>query len=282
MDVALVSCVNLPEPDPDAEPLSAALAAAGIEAEVLAWDDPGVDWTRAGLTVMRSSWNYPLQRDAFVRWAEHVASVSELWNPLPVVRWNSDKRYLLDLERQGVPVTPTMLLPRGSDVSLRSVLSERGWEEVVVKPAVSAASYKTLRVGPRTLEAGESHLRDLLAGRDVLVQQYLRSVEEHGERALVWIEGELTHAVRKDPRWAGEDESVSAYAVPISGAEAALADRAVAAAAGPIMYGRVDAAPGPDGEPVVMELELIEPSLFFPQSERALRRFVEAIRRRLG
>lgn len=281
MDVALASCLTLPEPDPDAAPLCAALAEAGIENEVLAWDDAGADWARARLTLLRSTWNYPLHLDRFLRWAERAASVSTLWNPLPVVRWNSHKSYLLDLERQGVPVAPTVLLPRGSDLSLRSLLADRGWSDVVVKPAVSAASFKTLRVGADNLEHGETHLRELLRERDVLVQQYLSSVETYGERAIVWIDGDLTHAVRKSPRWSGEDESVSGTAVDISNSEAELARRAIGKVDEPIMYGRVDVAPTAAGAMVVMELELIEPSLFFPQCELALERFVEAIRRRL-
>ena len=279
LDVALVSCRQLPEPDPDAAPLAAGLAATGISSSVLAWDDPGADWSRAPLTVLRSCWNYPRHHDAFLRWAERAAAASELWNPLPIVRWNSHKSYLLDLERRGILITPTSLLPRGSDLNLRTVMADRRWDEVVVKPAVSAASYKTIRAGRGSLDTGEAHLRDLLSDRDVLVQQYLPSVEGHGERALIWIDGELTHAVRKTPRFAGDDEAASATAVPISSTEADLARRAVAAVDGPLVYARADVAPGPAGAPVLMELELIEPSLFFAQHRPALDRFVAAIRR---
>jgi len=282
MDVALVSCRVLPEPDPDQQPLSAALAAAGVAAAVRAWDDPDVDWSAARLTILRSAWNYPLDRDGFLDWAERVDRVSQLWNGLGVVRWNSHKRYLLDLERRGVPVTPTVLLPRGSVASLDTILERQGWREAVVKPAVSAASFGTLRVGAAEREAGEAHLQRLLAERDALVQLYLPSVEGHGERALVWIDGELTHAVRKNPRWEGEDEAVSASAVPISYPEADLARRALSAVEGPLLYARVDVAPGPRGHPVVMELELVEPSLFLLQSPAALDRFVRAIRSRVS
>ncbi len=285
MDVALASCVELPEPDPDEAPLAAALAAAGIEAEIVGWDDPAADWSRARLTLLRATWNYPLAPARFLAWAEAVARVSELWNPLAAVRWNLHKGYLLELAERGVPVAPTALVRRGSEQPLAEILAARGWREAVVKPAVSAASYRTVRVGAGEPESGEAHLRALAADGDVLVQRYLPSVEDHGERALVWIDGELTHAVRKTPRFEGEDESVSPAAVAIAPAEAALALAALAAgraAASPLLYARVDLAPGPDGEPVVMELELIEPSLFFPQSPAALERFVAAVGRRLA
>jgi glutathione synthase/RimK-type ligase-like ATP-grasp enzyme len=282
MDVALASCRRLPEPDPDMPPLRAALAGAGLEAQVLAWDDPAADWSAARLTVLRSTWDYPHRPAAFLRWVDAVAAVSALWNPPAAVRWNAHKRYLLDLEARGVPVAPTALLRRGSRRMLRSLLAERGWETAVIKPAVSASSFRTMRVGAGDVDAGEEHLRALLAERDVLVQRYLPSVEGHGERALVWIDGALTHAVRKRPRFAGQHESVSAEAVPIAPAEEELARRALAAVDAPVLYARVDMAPGPAGEPVVMELELIEPSLFFPQSAAALERYVAAILRLLG
>jgi hypothetical protein len=281
LDVALVSCLELPEPDPDAAPLATALAAAGIEAEVLAWDDGAADWSRARLTVLRSTWNYPPHLDAFLEWAERASVVSELWNPLPTVRWNTHKGYLLELESEGIPIAPTVLLPRGSATTLEEVRAERGWNEVVVKPVVSAASAHTRRVGPAELGSGETHLSELLADRDVLIQRYLPSVEDHGERALVWIDGELTHAVRKSVRFEGQDESVSTTAVAISAAEAELSRRSLAAVDGPLLYARVDVAPGPEGDPVLMELELVEPSLFFPQHPPALERFVAAVRRRL-
>jgi len=282
MDIALATCLDLPEPDHDAAPLEAALRAAGIAAGWLAWDDPGADWSRARLTVLRTTWNYPEQPERFLAWAERVTRVSRLCNPLPLVRFNLHKRYLLELEARGVAVAPTVLVARGAATTLDAIRSERGWDDVVVKPAVSAASFRTSRFGPGDHAAGEAHLRALVAERDVLVQPYLPAVEGHGERALVWIDGELTHAVRKSPRFAGESESVSSAPVAVSPAEHALAERAIAALDGTPLYARIDVAPGPDGSPALMELELIEPSLFFPQAPRALARFVAALERELA
>ena len=146
VDVALVSCIELPEPDLDEAPTRRALAEAGIRAEVSGWDDPAVDWSRARLTVLRAAWNYPFRADEFLAWVERTAGVSELWNPLHVVRWNAHKSYLIDLERKGIPVTPTALIQRGAATTLEAILAERGWADVVVKPAVSAGSYRTIKV----------------------------------------------------------------------------------------------------------------------------------------
>jgi len=280
MDIALATCRTLPEPDPDEQPLLDALARAGLDAHLLAWDDGNADWSRAGMTILRSTWNYPQHAEGFLAWAERIARVSDLWNPLPVLRWNHHKRYLLDLDRQGVAIAPTVFVARGQRENLHSILDEQGWPDAVVKPAVSAASYRTTRVTRENRAQGEAEFAALVAERDVLVQRYLPSVEDYGERALIWIEGALTHAIRKSPRFAGAQESVSA-AVPISSAEAELALRAVACVNAPLLYARIDIAPGLTGAPVVMELELIEPSLFFAQGPAALERIVSAISRRL-
>jgi glutathione synthase/RimK-type ligase-like ATP-grasp enzyme len=281
MDVVLASCTTLPEPDPDQAPTEAAFRAAGMSVESRAWDDPGARWDDVGCVIIRATWNYPWMLDGFYGWIDATSKVTSLWNPAPVVRWNAHKSYLLDLEAAGVPVTPTEVVRAGSTESLASILDRRGWSDVVVKPAVSAGSFRTLRARPSDGELGQAHLADLVSDRDALVQPYLASVETHGERANIWIDGEVTHAIRKSPRWQGEDESVSTEATPISDAERALAAQAVAAVDGELLYARVDMAPGTDGAPILMELELIEPSLFFPQGPTGLDRLVQSVARRL-
>lgn len=281
MDIALATCRDLPEPDPDAVPLLQALTGAGFSAALGAWDDPDFDWSRARLTLLRSTWNYPRHAEAFLAWAERVAATSSLWNPIAAVRWNVHKSYLLDLEARGIPVAPTVLVRKGEATPLAEIATRGGWDTVVVKPAVSAASFRTERFRASELAAGEAHLRSLASERDALVQGYLPSVEGYGERALIWVEGKVTHAVRKTPRFSGEHEAVSS-SVPIGPAEEALASRIVDAARLPLLYARIDMAPGPEGSPVLMELELIEPSLFFLQGPEALERLVAGLSRRLA
>jgi hypothetical protein len=271
----------LPEPDPDQEPLLAALRGAGLRAELLAWDDPAARRPGAfDLCVLRSCWNYFQEPEAFLAWCAEADRTSRLLNPLPVVRWNLHKRYLLELEAAGVPVVPTLLLERGTAADLPGLIAARGWDNVVVKPAVSAASFLTRRIRPGEATAGQDFLAALLAERDALVQPYLPAAEGPGERALVFIDGALSHAVRKSPRLAGEDERVS-EAVPIAPAEREVAERAMAVGRArvglPLLYGRVDLLADEAGALRVSELELIEPSLFLVQSPPALERLVRAI-----
>ena len=280
LDVAIASCAVLPEPDPDEAPLTEALRAVGLRVETLGWDDPAADFSRARITLVRSTWNYPEAPGSFATFIDRAAAVTTLYNGPQTIHWNLHKRYLLALERASVPVVPTRLVTRGETTSLQTIMRDLGAKRAVVKPAISAASRATLRVDEEDSAAGEAHLRALAAHEDVLVQPYLASVEGHGERAVVWIDGTVTHAVRKSPRFAGGAESVST-AVDVAPDEIALAEKAIAVAPGPLIIARIDVARGDDGRPMVMELELIEPSLYFVQSPVALSRYVAAVQKRL-
>ena len=282
MDLALVSCLYLPDPDPDAAPLAEALASAGITSEVIGWDDPNADWSRPRLSVLRSCWNYPTEVDAFRRWLDVSAGTTQILNPVEVVKWNLHKGYLLDLAEKGLSVTPTALVRQGERLDLRALAEARGWSEVVVKPAVSANSWRTFRVRPGDFDEGQRHLDDLLAERDALVQAFLPSVEDYGERSVIVVDGQVCHAVKKAPRFMADTDLAPHEPVPVADAEAALALRAVAAVDAPIFYARVDLAPGPDNAPMLMELELIEPSLFFSHGPATLDRYVAGIARRLA
>lgn len=278
MRVALATCKTLPEPDPDAEPLLHALQAQGVDARQLAWDDEHADFGAVDLTLLRATWNYPQYPSEFLAWVAKVSEQTALWNPAAVVRWNHHKGYLLDLALRGLPIVPTELVAAGSSESLQSICQRRGYSAVVVKPAIGAGSF-----GARLFvhaEEGEAHLTALRERGDVLVQPYLRSITERGERSLVWIDGEVTHAVRKAPRFAGEHEQIEP-ATDISAAERALAKKIFAKLDLKPLYGRVDLVPGEDGEPLVMELELIEPSLYFDHSASGLERFVAGTLARL-
>ncbi len=281
MRLRVATCLDLPEPDPDAAPLAAALAAAGVAAEVVAWDDPAVDWAAPIPTVLRSTWNYSLAVDDFQAWCARVAAVAPLWNGPEVVRTNAHKGYLLELAARGVPTVPTELVARGSagDV-LHARVRARGWRRIVVKPAVGAGSLGADVFAPDEHDRAAAHLATWAARGDVLIQPYQRSVEDHGERSLIWIDGVVTHAIRKSPRFAGDDERITGPH-PIATDERAVAAAALAPWLGRILYGRVDLARADDGRPQVMELELIEPSLFFPRHPPALDRYVAGLVARL-
>lgn len=277
MRVRVATCTTLPELDPDAEPLAAAFAAAGIDAPLVAWDDPAADWTSPVPTLLRSTWNYSLHRAEFLAWIDRVAAVAPVWNPPAIVHANSHKRYLLELAARGVPAAPTVMVPVGG------ALPDDAFPDaarLVVKPAVGAGSLGCRVFAAAERAAAAAHVATWSARGEVLVQPYLASVETHGERSLIWIDGEITHAIRKAPRFDGDVERVTGPH-PIGDDERAVALAALAPWQDQILYGRVDLARDADGAPRVMELELVEPSLFFAKHPPAAARFVAGLQRRI-
>jgi len=263
----VATCMNLPEVDVDEAPLMAALAAAGFDARLVAWDDPAADWTSPLPTIIRSTWNYSLHYNAFMAWIGRISGA--LWNPPDVLRWNSQKRYLLELAARGVAVTPTALVKAGQRADVR--------ERSVIKPEIGGGSLDTrvFEPGDPEIDAHVAHIHQRCAA---LVQPYVQSVHDYGERSLVWIDGELTHEIRKTPRFSGDAESVEGP-FPIADDEREVATAALAPFIGRILYGRVDLARDANGRPMVMELELLEPSLFFAKYPPALDRYIAGLKR---
>jgi hypothetical protein len=280
--VALVTCDLFPSLWDDDFPLRDALTARGATVEAVRWDDPAVDWSAYAAAVLRSPWDYVPRRDEFVAWAR---TVPRLLNPAAVVAWNTDKRYLLDLA--GAPVTPTAYVSPGETWTPPSS------GEWVVKPTISAGSQDTGRYAlPSQSDLATAHVARLTAaGRTAMIQPYLSAVDTSGETALMFFPdatGRLTfsHAVRKGPMLTGPDEgkidpgSEDISARTPSAAELATAERvlaAVPAAYRDLLYARVDLIPSPDGTPLLVELELTEPSLFLRTVPVAAERLAEAI-----
>jgi glutathione synthase/RimK-type ligase-like ATP-grasp enzyme len=274
----IATCATLPEPDVDEAPLAEALARAGFDATLIAWDDPAADWDAPIPTILRSTWNYALAIDRFVAWIDRVARAAPLLNPREVVLGNVHKRYLLALEARGVPIVPTLLIERHtSGARLEAALAARN-ERFVIKPEVGAGSLDARAFEPGDPEA-LPHLAALIARGAALIQPYLRAVEGHGERSIVWIDGEPSHAIRKTSRFSGDAERITGP-FPIADDERAVASAALAGFAD-LLYARVDVVRDDAGQPRVMELELVEPSLFFAHRPGSADRYATALRRRL-
>lgn len=284
MEIALVTCSRLPDLDPDDAPLVAALGAAGTRARPVVWDDDAVRWEAFDLALIRSTWDYHHRRDEFLAWVDRAGAATRLVNPPAAIRWNSHKGYLLELAARGFPVTPTVLLARGQGADLAAILAARGWGEAVIKPAVSADSFATVRTTAGDPAEGQAHLDEHLRSRDMLVQRYLPAVVEPGERCLVWLGGRYSHTIRKRSkflggRWVGPE----GVALEPEADELALAERlAREPELRDTAYARIDVCRDPEGRSCLMELELIEPTLFFLVREGAAERLVEALLARPG
>lgn len=275
--IALVTAEVGREIDPDLPLLEEALTSLGRTVDVVCWDDASVPWERYELAVVRSCWDYAWRLEEFLAWA---ARVPRLRNPLEVLRWNTDKRYVEDLARAGIPVVPTAWNP-----DARASLPEAS--EWVVKPSVSAGSRDTARwERPADVLAHVGQLR--AAGRTAMVQPYLRAVDSEGETALLFAGGDFSHAVRKGPlleRGEGvrQDRDSREDLRPREATDEQLdlgrrvLDAARAIAGDSALYARVDVVTSEDGQPMLLELELTEPSLFLPQAPAAAGRLARAI-----
>jgi len=300
--IALATCSALPDLEVDDAPLIPALAARGVTAEAVVWDAPDVDWSVYDAVVIRSTWDYSDRPAEFLDWTRRVDAVSRLLNPASVVAWNVDKAYQRALEVAGLPIVPTIWLDPESNFNSRRIHSRfPAFGDFVIKPTISAGSRDTGRYA-----AGETpsrmlaiaHAKDLLgAGRHVMIQRYLRQVDSAGESALVFFDGKFSHSLRKAPLLEGpfrsQDNAVLYHeevmtARDASPAELEVAQRVVAALPelvpgvdGPLLYTRVDLIPDDEGNPVVLELEVIEPSFFFALAPEAVERFADALVARL-
>jgi len=259
--------------DAETRPLVTALEGRGVVAEVMPWDEPDASarWADADLVAVRTTWDYTDRPDDFLAWAAGVEAVAHLQNPHAVLAWNSHKRYLVDLADAGVPVVPTTLLARGTAVP------DLGAGRLVVKPAVSAGGRGT-HLG--VAEDLRDLTTDLLALGDVLVQPAVDSIGRDGEISLIRLGDEWSHAVRKVPAAGGflvherhggrlEDHTPTTREIAVAGA-------ALACSPAPVHAARVDLV-RVDGEPVVMELELIEPELFLRRAPDAPDRLAAAL-----
>lgn len=277
--VAVATCTG-DDVDPDSPLLLAALDARGLHAELAAWDDGGVDWDGFDLVVVRSTWDYVSRRDEFLDWARGVARLA---NPYPVIEYSTDKHYLADLAARGYPVVPSRFCDVGATPSFPA-------GDFVVKPCIGAGSMDADRYGPGEHDLARAHVGRLHGqGRDVLIQPYIGSVDDGGERALIFIGGTFSHAMTKGAMLnvALSDRDVLYRRERMSRASGEADSLALALAIfddeqfADLLYARVDVVATEQGW-ALMELELVEPSLFLSYDDAAPAKLADAVARRLG
>jgi glutathione synthase/RimK-type ligase-like ATP-grasp enzyme len=288
MRIALVTCEQLPDWEVDDAPLHAALAARGVEVVHPPWSLP-FDWSSVDAALLRTPWDYQARRDAFVAWADAVATHTRLFNGADVVRWNTDKIYLRALAELGGPLAPSVWVAPGSAPDLAAILDAQGWGRAFLKPWVGATASDTLRFRREEVADAQRFLDDCLRRVGMVVQPYLAAVETEGELSVIVIDGEPTHAVRKVPvpgdYRVQDDFDATDHPIPLDDELAALAEAALAGAArlldgADLLYARVDALRLADGRLVLNELEIVEPSLFFRHGPHAADKLAEALLRR--
>lgn len=279
--IALISSEGLPGLYAEEAELLPRLRARGVEAEVVIWSDPSVDWGRYDLAAVRSAWDYFERADEFRAWLDRMKQAAiPLQNPIPLIRWNMDKLYLRELSERGVRIVPTAFFERGQRADLLALLKQRGWADAVVKPTVSGGAYRTHRTSHSDAAALQPTFDALVDEVGALVQPFVPEIQTEGEWSLFFFAGAFSHAVLKVP---AKDEyrvqpQFGGQAHRVTPDEEMLADaqRIVALAPTPLLYARVDGVRS-GGRLMLMELEAIEPYLFFAAAPEAMDRYVDAL-----
>jgi glutathione synthase/RimK-type ligase-like ATP-grasp enzyme len=279
--VAIVTCTGAD--DPDNELLFAALSDLEVSADLVIWDDDAVRWDDYDLVVLRSTWDYPSRRSDFLEWAR---SISHLENPINIVEYSSDKHYLADLEAHGLRIIPSRFYAVGDipDFDFGDLV------DFVVKPCVGAGSLHVERYHASEVASATRHVETLhAAGRDVLVQPYIHSVDTLGERALIFIDGAYSHAMRKGAMLnVAQDDRDFLFRreqmTPVLGEADAIAfatEVLTTMGLDDLLYARVDLVATIRGW-LVMELELVEPSLYLRDDDSAASALAAGIAKRLN
>lgn len=283
MKIALLTCRSWPGVY-EKELALAAEMPHGITARVEAWDDPTVDWAAYDCLVFRSVWDYFERPAEFDTWlAELARQHIRTLNPLEVIRRNQHKFYLQELEARGVEIIPTVFLPKGQALDL-SFVSEAGWQAAVIKPAVSGGSYLTRLFEQHEAAAVAAEYQAVAMERDLLVQPFMPEVQETGELSLLFFGGEYAYSVSKLPQ-AGDFRVQSQFGGQYRACEPDAATLRTAAGVvesfgGNLLYARVDGLLR-EGQFLLMELELIEPDLYFDCVPDGKRLYLAALERML-
>ena len=285
--IALVSGAEAREFDTDLPYLSRALGDRGIITEVVDWDNASVDWSRFSMAIVRSPWDYHRRYPEFLTWLDAVSAVTTLQNPADIIRWNTNKEYLDELVDAKIGIVPTTFVRSAQD--LVTITNEGMLErDIVVKPTISAGSNNTERHEESPVKAA-AHLGFLLdAGFIAMVQPYQRFIDERGETGMVYFNGQLSHSFRKGAILAtGENIKNGLFTVEdIAPRTASAQERELGKAVMTFvkkkwgeypLYARVDVVRGSAGVPMVMELELAEPSFFLQVDHEAPSRFASAV-----
>ena len=281
--IALTTCARLPDLAPDEALLVQALAQRDVEGCPAIWDDPAVRWTEFDAIVMRSAWDYHLKHDAFVAWLDaRERDGTATWNPIPLLRWNSNKHYLGDLAKRGVNVVPTRWAEEFPELSLAQIMDAAGWREVVVKPAVSATAHETFRVHREAAASFEDRFAALRTAYQMQVQPLVREILGEGEWSLCFFGGEFSHAIRKRPargdfRVQDEHGGRAILDEPPPGL-VGDAKKVLAKVQWPWVYARVDCC-NVDERLLLMELEMLEPTFYLDLAPGAAERLAAVLDR---
>jgi glutathione synthase/RimK-type ligase-like ATP-grasp enzyme len=260
-----------------------ALSNQGLKVDRISWSNPTFDWSSTSHVLFRTTWDYHERFDEFIRWMGKVSHQTNLINSFELTQWNLDKHYLIDLQNQGIPVIPTRYIKPLSKTTLKEEISLGGWDQVVLKPAVSSTARHTYRVQPHNISNHEAVFQRLIKEECMMLQPFVTSIQTKGEISLITLGGKYSHAVLKKAKLGEfrvqDDFGGTVHEYTPTDQQIQLAEKAVAACPYKTNYARVDLVWGDDEMLWVSEIELLEPELFFrnkPEAANQLARIIHA------
>ena len=256
----------------------------GLRVDRRSWDDHDFSWSQTAFIRFRSTWDYFDRFPEFSAWLEEVKNLTRMINSYEIIKWNLDKHYLLDLAQSGIPIPPTLFLEKGEKGSLSKIVEAKSWKELILKPAVSGGARHTYRFRPNEAGAHEKIYQELVKEEAMMIQEFQEQVPVKGEVAFMLIDGQFSHAILKKAREGDfrvqDDFGGSVHHYQPSDEEISFAEEVLKRSGRKPLYARVDAIWDNQGKPVVLELELIEPELWFRFQPSAADELASAIIRR--
>ncbi|PKP17071.1 MAG: hypothetical protein CVU07_04950 [Bacteroidetes bacterium HGW-Bacteroidetes-23] len=282
MKIGILTCARLPELLESDQKLIPLFAQYSIQAKAVVWDDESIDWTEFDYLIFRNTWDYYQKEITFNLWLDKIKSLGiKTFNPISVIQKNKHKFYLKELEKDGISILPTIFLEKNSTQNLRNLIPEN-WEKIVIKPAFSAGSYLTKLIDISEIESIQTEFKEHSETKDFLLQEFRPEIKELGETSFIFFNGKFSHAVNKKPvendfrvqiQYGGKYALIQPNADLLHQAELVLSKIPEK-----LLYTRVDGIVI-ENKLHLMEIELIEPDLYFDLADGARERFVKAFLR---
>ncbi len=290
-DITLLTCRAYYKPDNvtpyiqnillEQELLKSAFEAQGLKVDITYWDNPTYEWQETKSVLFRTIWDYFERFDEFWEWLEQVKTKTRLINSFELIKWNIDKHYLKDLSSWGIETVPTYFADKGCNMKLHEIAKRNQWNDLVIKPAISASAFKTYKILANEIQANEKLFNSLVQERNMLVQPYFETITQLGEASLMMFDGKFTHAILKKAQpgdFRVQDDfggTVHNY-IPTK-AEINFAEKVFETCKTKPVYGRVDIVWDNDKNFYLSELEIIEPELWIRNYPKCAERIAEAV-----
>ncbi|MFT6267517.1 MAG: glutathione synthase/RimK-type ligase-like ATP-grasp enzyme [Alphaproteobacteria bacterium] len=260
------------------------LADLGWQVDDVSWHNKDVDYSQYDVVIVRSTWDYQAYAESFMQTLTHIdSSKTRLENPLALMQWNVSKCYLKDLESKGVAILPTVWLDCFDSKEIQAAFRHFATSEIIIKPLVSANADFTYRLTEEDFLFKQQSIKSDLQNRSIMLQAFEKTILDKGEYSLFYFDGEYSHTINKVPASGDfrvqEEHGGQLESIEPTKAMRSLAQKTLNALPENALYARIDMLETPKGLAII-EVELIEPSLYFNMDEESPKRFAKAIIKR--